>query len=98
MYEKNAYVNARHLYQSNLVTLSQSEAPLMLNSTVVSIEKYENHKADWQSKAHPYRLKVQTPNGKEKYIYTDTIDIAAGFGEALIFSREILYNRMSLMS
>lgn len=43
-YKSNPYANARHVYQANVVNLAKTDAPVMLGTTVKSIQKKENHK------------------------------------------------------
>lgn len=58
-YRDNRHVNARFLYQANLVNLNETEAPIVLDTKVISVEKRENHKSDWEVAAAPCRLKVR---------------------------------------
>jgi hypothetical protein len=81
-YRENPYVNARHLYQANVVSLAATDAPLLLGTKVVEIAKRENHPEDWQHAASAYRIKIVLPDGVTKTIYTDRIDLATGFGVA----------------
>jgi len=82
LYKSNPYVNARHLYQANLVNLAATEAPLLLGTHVLEIAKRENHANDWQNAASAYRVTIALPNGTTKTIYTDRIDLGTGFGVA----------------
>lgn len=79
-YKKNLYVNARHLYQANIVNMATTDAPLILGSKVQKIEKKENHVSDWKSPESEYRVEIALPNGQNKVVYTSEIDVCAGLG------------------
>ena len=82
-YENNAYVNSRHLFQSNMINLNETEAPLALGIVIQHIEKKENH-SDWKDPNCQYRIKVKIDHETE--IYTNKIDLCTGLGQ----SRDIL--------
>lgn len=75
-------VNARHLYQANLMALAETQAPAVMDSFILSVEKQENHTDDWQNKDCAYRLQVVLPNKQIKFVYTNEVEVAAGFGSA----------------
>lgn len=58
-YDQNRHVNARFLYQSNLINLSDTEAPVMLGSQVLSVEKRDQHQSDWEVKGASNRVNIQ---------------------------------------
>lgn len=89
-YRKNRRTNARHLYQANHINLAKTNAPLLQQTTVIAIEKKENHREDWKSEDHNYRVVLKTQKG-EKIIYTKEIDIATGLGPA----RKTISERLS---
>jgi hypothetical protein len=60
--------------------MATTDAPLMLGSKVVKIEKRENHTSDWKSPASEYRVEIALSNGKSRFIYTSEIDVCAGLG------------------
>lgn len=79
-YQENAYVNARHLFQANMINLSETQAPLALGIDVKQVEKKENH-PEWKDPNCQYRVKVKI-NQIEKEIYTNRIDLCTGLGKA----------------
>lgn len=79
-YSKNPYANGRHIFQSNQVSLSKTEAPL-LTATVKKIEKKSVHLNDWSAEQYDYRLLIETTKGM-KIIYTNAINICTGLGPA----------------
>lgn len=81
-YRKNPYVNARHLYQSNLMNLAKTDAPLLLGIRVTEIAKKENHLENWEHDASPYRVTFKLPDDTTRTVYTERIDFAAGLGTA----------------
>ena len=81
-YDKNPYTNARHLYQSNVINLAKTDAPVLSGAKILRIEKREAHFADWKRQDCSYRLVIRTPSQKEKTIYTEEINICAGLGVA----------------
>ncbi len=80
-YHSNPYMNARHVYQANIVNFAKTDAPVISGTKVVAIEKQVNHLDDWKSKEHRYRLILLTPKGR-KVVYTSEIDISTGLGPA----------------
>ncbi len=87
-YNKNAFVNGRHVYQANQVILAKTEAPL-LTATMKRIERQEEHSSDWQEKGHEYRMIISTPGG-DKTIYNHEVDICTGLGAPRKISNTIL--------
>lgn len=81
-YQTNQYLNARHLYQSNVVNLAKTDAPIMLGTILIGIEKRENHLSDWHSHMQSYRLRIVTSSFQEKLIYIDQLDVCTGLGYA----------------
>ncbi len=73
-YLKNPYANARHVFQANLVSLAQSEAPLLLGVRVFHIERKGCLHDDWQSPNHDLRL-IAYIGSKQMAIYTHEINI-----------------------
>lgn len=47
-YEANSQVNARHLYQSNVISLSETDAPVCIGAKLIKVEKQSKHEADWK--------------------------------------------------
>ncbi|MBP7073874.1 MAG: hypothetical protein KBA81_00630 [Rhabdochlamydiaceae bacterium] len=78
-YLKNPYANARHVFQANLVSLAQSEAPLLLGVRVFHIERKGCLHDDWQSPNHDLRL-IAYIGSKQMAIYTHEINICTGLG------------------
>lgn len=81
-YKNNSYANARHLFQSNLINIAKTQAPIIKGYEITKIEKKENHLNDWKVDENDYRLWMKTPSGKEQIIYTQKIDICSGLGAA----------------
>jgi len=79
-YSENPQVNARHVFQANVVCLGKTQAPIF-TTNVLSIEKRENH-SSWENSTYAYRLIVQIPEDEKRVIYTNNIDICSGMGEA----------------
>lgn len=96
-YVRNSCVNARHLYQANLINLAGTDAPILLGYKVVRIEKRENHEQDWLENLSRYRMIILTPKG-EKAIYTDSIDICTGLGPSKIPFTEDIISKEDLKS
>lgn len=93
--QQNKYVNARHLYQANMMNLATTEAPVILDAYVKAIQKQENHTTGWQDTTCAYRLQVALPNKKTKYIYTNEVEVAAGLGVAKdIFPSNYITNEL----
>lgn len=68
-YEENRHVNARFLYQSNVVNLSETEAPIVLGTKVLEVQKKDQHLTDWKESSAPCRVKVQMETkATERYI------------------------------
>lgn len=81
-YENNSYVNGKHLFLSNLVNLSKTKAPILLNTTVTAIEVRDHFPNEWHCPEQKYRLKIQISNGREKLSYVNELDVATGLGYA----------------
>jgi hypothetical protein len=64
-YEQNRHVNARFLYQSNYVNLSETEAPVILDTKVINVEKRQDHASDWEVPEALCRAKVQMKTNEE---------------------------------
>ncbi len=79
-YEKNAFVNGRHVYQANEVILAKTQAPV-LTASFTSIQKRTEHPQDWKCQDCKYRVIITTTHG-EKTIYTHNVDICTGLGPA----------------
>ncbi len=58
-YEENRHVNARFLYQSNLINLSNTEAPVILGSRILSVEKKDPKDKKWEVKKASSRVNIQ---------------------------------------
>uniref|UniRef100_A0A915EQ49 Uncharacterized protein n=1 Tax=Ditylenchus dipsaci TaxID=166011 RepID=A0A915EQ49_9BILA len=65
-YENNGYVNARHLYQGNVISLAVTQAPIILDVEIISLEIIDNHKnEDWTHPNANYRLNVLMDAGQD---------------------------------
>ncbi|KAI1697058.1 hypothetical protein DdX_18721 [Ditylenchus destructor] len=82
-YENNHYINARHLFQANTISMAETDAPVIYNVKINAVERQTNHtkESNWKDKSAKYRLKVSFDDGLEKYIYVHKIDACAGLGK-----------------
>lgn len=58
-YETNAQVNARHLYQSNVVSLSETNAPVCIGAKILKVEKQSKHAGDWKADMQNCNLRAK---------------------------------------
>jgi hypothetical protein len=87
-YQQNSFVDGKHLYQSDIINLGKSDAPVLRSAKIVNIEKQENHSADWAEADCSYRVNTEIFNKEKgkieiKTIYTEKIDVCTGFGSAV---------------
>jgi hypothetical protein len=58
-YEEDAYPNAKLISQANMRSLVETEAPVILDAKVISVEKREKHQKDWSVAKANCRVNVQ---------------------------------------
>lgn len=79
-YNENQCVDGRHVYQSNILNLGKTGAPVLGQTHVIHVEKRTNCLENWHLEDQKYRLRVQIGGDQEKLIYTNELDVCTGLG------------------